>query len=371
MNISSVTTQIIGIVMLIFTISLSFRNPIVEKFKMKGFILVCFLTKVMLTIEIIETYIISLKSTDYVLLHKLIMIVAFIIMNFIIYILLSLNDNGRFSKSKLLLIPLAVNIAINIATYWTGWIFYIDAGGNYTRGDYYYIQMSINIFYYILLTIAIFINDIDYDKDDIQLLSIIFALPIIAAIIQIVYPEYYLIWVSTALSLMLYYIFLRELQFKFDMISGIKNRRAFNNKMNQLCKSKKDAAIVVLDLNDLKKINDSKGHEDGDKVIYNFAQLLQDSFKYVGVAYRTGGDEFCVICVNTIKEQLEASFKQLEDLLEKYNIEHDLKIAFAYGYEFYSGEGDIFKIFEIADKKMYEYKSKIKGYYGRRREDQL
>ena len=139
--------------------------------------------------------------------------------------------------------------------------------------------------------------------------------------------------------------------------------------MLQINKGKKNAVIIVLDLNDLKKINDSKGHEEGDEVIYKSAQILQESFIDIGTAYRIGGDEFCVLCVNSSKDQVEASLMKLAELLEEYNSQNDFKIIFAYGYDFYTGLQDVFEVFETADKKMYEHKAKIKGFYGRRRED--
>ncbi len=357
--------------MLVFTIILSQRNFVIDRHKTKVFIVASFLTIISLIIEIIEYYIISQRSSKYIFLYKIIMVLAFILINTITYILLSMNDCGKFSKNKLLAIPLIINIIINIATYWTGWIFYIDTQGQYHRGDYFFIQLAINMFYYILLIIAIFINNDDYDNDDIIFLSSIFTLPVIAIIIQITFPKYYLIWVTAALSLMLYYIFLRELQFKFDLTSGIKNRRAFTNRMLQLNKSKKNTTIVVLDLNDLKKINDSKGHDEGDEIIHKSAKILQESFDNVGTPYRIGGDEFSVLCVNSSEEQVETVLAKLMNLLSEYNNENDVKIAFAYGYDFYTGNEDIFEVFKIADKKMYEHKATIKGCYGRRRDDEL
>lgn len=357
--------------MLIFTITLSQRNFVVDKQKTKVFIIASYLTIVSLIIEIIEYYIISQGSVNYILLYKIIMVLAFVNTNVIVYILLSLNDSGKFSKNKFLAIPLIIDIIIIILSYWTGWTFYIDSQGQYHRGDYFFIQLATSMFYYFLLIIAIFINDDDYDSDDIVLLSSIFILPVIAIIIQVTYPKYYLIWVTAALSLMLYYIFLRELQFKFDLTSGIKNRRAFTNKMLQLSKSKKSVAIVVLDLNDLKKINDSMGHEEGDVIINRSAKILQKSFDNVGTPYRIGGDEFSVLCFNSSIIQVEDALAKLQNLLEEYNEKNDMKIVFSYGYHLYTGNKDIFEVFEIADKKMYEHKAKIKGYFGRRRDDRL
>ena len=136
-------------------------------------------------------------------------------------------------------------------------------------------------------------------------------------------------------------------------------------------KNKKNTAVVVLDLNDLKRINDTMGHEEGDVIINKSAKILQESFKNVGITYRIGGDEFCVLCINSSMKQVEASLFKLQSLLDEYNNINDLKIVFAYGYHFYTGNENIFEVFEIADKKMYQHKAKIKGYYGRRRDDKL
>lgn len=371
MYINSVSTQIIGIVMLVFTIVLSLRNPVVDRRKTKLFIIVSALSVIMLLLEIIETYIISLKSINLIPCHKIILIMGFIITNLVTFLFLRLIDNSKFTKHKLLLLPLIINVIIIIATYWTGWIFYIDPQGEYFRGELFTVQLSINIFYYALMLIDIFMNYSNYDKDDVQFLSAIFVLPLIAITIQISQPQFYLIWVTVALSLMLHYIFLRELQFKFDLTSGIKNRSAFIKKLYQLNRNGKNTALVVLDLNDLKKTNDTNGHDKGDEAIYNAAQILQESFQEVGTPYRIGGDEFCVLCVNVTEKQVQDSLKKLVDLLEEYNSLNDIKITFAYGYDFYTDLKDGFKVFEIADKKMYEHKAKIKGIYGRRRDDQI
>ena len=115
MYINSITTQIIGIVMLVFTITLSLRNPVIDRHRTKHFIIVSSLTFTMLLMEIVETYIISIKSVELIFFHKIVVITGFIITNFITLILLGLNDNGKFSKEKFLLIPFIANIIINIA----------------------------------------------------------------------------------------------------------------------------------------------------------------------------------------------------------------------------------------------------------------
>lgn len=368
---SSISTQIIGIVMLLFTITLSQRNLIISNEKTKFFIIASLLTIGVISLEIIEYYIISLNSADYIIIHKIILVLGFIFSNLVIYVLLSLNDTGKFSRNKLLVIPLIINIIVNIASYWTGWAFYIDPQGQYFRGTYFYLQLIINTFYYILLIISIFLNKNNYDIDDTKLLSSIFALPVIAVIVQLSYPQLYIIWVTVALSLLLYYVLLRELQFKFDITSGIRNRRAFTTKMLKLNKLKRPTGLVVLDLNDLKVINDSMGHEKGDEIIHKAAKILQESFVKVGTPYRIGGDEFSILCANSSEKEIETALVRLQSLSEVYNGNNPVKIIFAYGYHLYTGYEDVFEVFKIADKKMYDHKALVKGCYKRRREDKF
>lgn len=73
--------------MLVFTITLSLRNPVIDRHRTKYFIIVSSLTFTMLLMEIVETYIISIKSVELIFFHKIIVIIGFIITNFITLIL--------------------------------------------------------------------------------------------------------------------------------------------------------------------------------------------------------------------------------------------------------------------------------------------
>lgn len=97
-----------------------------------------------------------------------------------------------------------------------------------------------------------------------------------------------------------------------DGLAGVRNRAAlrldFDSYVNR------DVTVLMLDLNDFKTINDSHGHEEGDRVLKETARLLGDAFG-VEHCYRYGGDEFLVICPN----MSESAFaKKLDDLMRAH-----------------------------------------------------
>lgn len=80
-----------------------------------------------------------------------------------------------------------------------------------------------------------------------------------------------------------------------DSMTGLNNRNAFHLHWNALIENPPDAlAVIVFDVDDLKKINDSLGHQAGDRAIVTAAHLIRETFDPVGNCYRTGGDEFDV-----------------------------------------------------------------------------
>lgn len=157
-----------------------------------------------------------------------------------------------------------------------------------------------------------------------------------------------------------------------DTATGLYNR----SKCQELFKasSNKSAgnqtAIIVFDLNDLKKANDVYGHRVGDELIRTFAKLLTQASKvhkippFIG---RYGGDEFIVYYedVNSM-EELQIFLKELEFLSKEQNEkEKRFQISYAHGCSITANtESDCLnarQLFDIADENMYENKKEIKA----------
>ncbi|MDD4493582.1 MAG: GGDEF domain-containing protein [Eubacteriales bacterium] len=164
-----------------------------------------------------------------------------------------------------------------------------------------------------------------------------------------------------AIFLLLYYIFLQEEQMYIDSLTGIENRWAFDKKMAEMQKEN-NVAIIVFDLNNLKAINDTFGHLIGDNCLADIARIIKISFADIGISYRIGGDEFCVLCHNVDKEKLKADFYKLELMVVDLKNSRSMPIDVAYGYEIYNKfrYNNIYDSFTKADLAMYSHKAAMK-----------
>lgn len=150
-----------------------------------------------------------------------------------------------------------------------------------------------------------------------------------------------------------------------DLATGLPNK----NKCEEILSSKlaisKPTACFMLDLNDLKKVNDTLGHEMGDIMILNFAKLLR---KVVPLPYfvgRFGGDEFIVIAEDISgKEEAEELVQKIKEMILKFNgLRGEFQINYACGFAFsadYPG-ANISDLLNEADIKMYEDKVRTKA----------
>ena len=152
-------------------------------------------------------------------------------------------------------------------------------------------------------------------------------------------------------------------QANIDSLTGIKNKHAWQEAEARLDHQIAEHhvppfAIVMMDLNDLKKINDTAGHQAGDRYIREACRIICETFKHSPV-FRIGGDEFAVIAQGT-------DFSCIEDRLEEMNA-HNRKarqsggIVIACGMSEFADDPCVSKVFERADHNMYENKKLLKS----------
>ncbi|NMB44138.1 MAG: GGDEF domain-containing protein [Clostridiales bacterium] len=366
---ASIYTDIYAIIMLIITIWLASKNPIGNKTANRIFVSMLMLTIVLLLLEI-STILMGLSNeSKFVVPHRIANVLGFSLSPLVPFILSGYpSDKKRRIKNKYYVIPLYINIIMCLMSYKTGWIFFVDETNNYYRGDLFLIPMLTSTFYFINLLVYIKRNITNYKNEYNKLINLMCFLPMVGAILQIAFEDLLLVWGSMAISLVIYYMILREIQFRYDPQTGIKNRLAFEKEMKKYISSGKSASIIVLDINNLKIINDKYGHKEGDDLIISAAKIIKESFLNLGEAFRIGGDEFCVICEGTRRVKVENAIERLEELIAKTNKNRTIKIDLAYGYDFYrKDKGDsIYSVFSKADSAMYVHKAKSKGLYNRK-----
>ncbi len=148
-----------------------------------------------------------------------------------------------------------------------------------------------------------------------------------------------------------------------DVLTGLKNRRSFEEELQWLEKNqdKTSYGIVCFDLNDLKKFNDTMGHEAGDTLIRKFANILQNACSPEVSAYRVGGDEFVAIIRNTKLIDAETFTRRIEESIMAANEEDTvITVSSAYGVAKQGEMESVHKVYMLADERMYEHKTKMK-----------
>lgn len=149
-----------------------------------------------------------------------------------------------------------------------------------------------------------------------------------------------------------------------DQLTGIFNRTAYAE-----CTERKDftpdnCIVVMFDLNNLKKCNDTMGHEKGDRYILCSAKLIEKVFGDIGKCYRMGGDEFCVLLKGVSLEECKRRTQRLKAEVEFCNQSNpdEFPIQIACGYKLYDKEVDydLGDTLRRADKMMYHEKFVMK-----------
>ena len=153
-----------------------------------------------------------------------------------------------------------------------------------------------------------------------------------------------------------------------DVMTGLFNRAYFEETIQKLEHSRKDpVSIIVLDLNYLKKTNDTLGHQAGDKLIRRLAEVLTAAFNNGQIAARIGGDEFAIILPRTEEAETAEFIKQIHALMEinnKYYREPILSISI--GAATSQPSMNMERVIQLADDAMYKNKAE---YHRRRKED--
>ncbi len=144
-----------------------------------------------------------------------------------------------------------------------------------------------------------------------------------------------------------------------DSRTGLGNRTRWTELMNDPTPHPKPYAIVVVDLNGLKQVNDTLGHEAGDQMICRFAHILRSTLPRGCVLCRWGGDEFTALLTDMDRHRLERQTEALLDAAARYNADHpELPIHFAVGTALSSDHPELSRtdLFRLADKAMYRSK---------------
>ncbi len=151
-----------------------------------------------------------------------------------------------------------------------------------------------------------------------------------------------------------------------DALTGLGNRRSYEELMARYpdCPDMPDLTYMVADINGLKALNDTEGHEAGDELIRAAADCMTRSFGHYGTLYRLGGDEFSAV-LSVREDELPALLSSFDDELACCKLKTQTGVSMSYGVVVKQQVGDIsFRdLAKLADQRMYAAKE---AYYSRK-----
>ncbi len=151
-----------------------------------------------------------------------------------------------------------------------------------------------------------------------------------------------------------------------DEVTGIPNRRAFMEKLRYVLdletRSEHPVTLAYIDLDNFKQINDSRGHDEGDRVLQLVAVILMQSIRRSDIAARLGGDEFALLIPGANRVKAEFLIAKLRASLTDRLVTHQPRITCSIGcVTFISPPSDPDDAIRAADFLMYQIKRRGKN----------
>ena len=151
-----------------------------------------------------------------------------------------------------------------------------------------------------------------------------------------------------------------------DGLTGLLNHRAFHAELEKEAsriRRKNTPGVVsllILDIDHFKQVNDNFGHDAGDKVLREFARLIEQQFRKVDCAGRLGGEEFSVVLPSTGAQQAKVSAERFRNLIANHKFvaeEVVIPVTVSIGIaEYREGDSDYNCALKRADQALYEAK---------------
>ncbi|WP_158232051.1 GGDEF domain-containing protein [Sporosarcina sp. P16b] len=146
-----------------------------------------------------------------------------------------------------------------------------------------------------------------------------------------------------------------------DPLTNAYNRRTidkvFRKQISQYSNQRKKIGVVLIDLDDFKNINDTFGHQTGDELLRQVAELIMSNAKKEDYVVRWGGDEFVHVILDLKEDTLSDYVRCLRSKLSNLDIESVNVVSASMGIAVYPDNGETFEaLIQKADTSMYEMK---------------
>ncbi len=250
-------------------------------------------------------------------------------------------------------IPAALMLIVNVISIFTGIVFSINDSYELVRGPLGYFPFILSGLYMVFLIVLLIIRS---NKRIVEIAPIVFLSIALAS--GVAFPFIFgskfaqIFCTIIAASLFIYYVFTILELTKKDALTGVLNREAYYIETRRDYKD--ITAIVSLDMNGLKRINDTFGHAVGDEALVTLALCFTKATRTRQSVYRMGGDEFVIVCRKTPKEEVA----ELVERIKENVAETDYTCSIGYSYH-EEGTIKLEDLLRESDKEMYSDKNEF------------
>ena len=250
---------------------------------------------------------------------------------------------------KYLLMPWAAEVVLCFISVPTGIVFLISKDNNFGRGTLGFLPFIINGLYLLFLLLCIF-RYRRWEKNEYVILAFMFFTAVSCLFMPLYFDAQSDQWLmlTIAIDMLVYYIFLLQQFTTRDPLTNLLNRQCYYADLEKLRDSL--TALIAIDMNGLKEINDSKGHAEGDKALKDIAKCFEKAVDRKYHIYRIGGDEFTILCTEADEKKIKLLIARIEIELEEND--YSCSIGYAMNSEGISAD----ELYYRADEMLYENK---------------
>ncbi len=367
MSIAILTADIFGILILC-VLFYSFISNITNKSQKNNMFLLLLTSIFIATITNVFAYFSVIKfninKMTHLLMQTSFIILLFVTTFYLLYLYLYYKDKITIKPIlfRIGLIYICIGIFISIMLSFLN-VLVVYKDGNYNLGKFYtfYVVFYFIIILYIIFIILYYSKSIGIKDTIATILFLVF--PIIAIIINLIYNKAFFCVSSLSISVLTIYISLQQETndkldrlYKQDKLTGLFNRNAYMDRLNNMPNLSNTVGIIYSDLNCLKYTNDNFGHDMGDKLLIDFSNILLKYFRKDDV-FRISGDEFVCICPFISIEIYTLKTNKIKEEIQNM----ELPIA-AIG-NAYGNTEDLSDLINEAEKLMYKDKQQFHNKY--------
>ena len=270
----------------------------------------------------------------------------------------------------------ALNTLFQLLNPLTGWMVMVDAENVYHHGPLYNVYLGMCLLIIGVVILQFFIYGRSFRRQNRKSLNAILALILIGILMQELSDEqvrtsYLALTIGAALIFIHYVEFgaqamddnlkMQQIQLDTDALTGVYSRFAYTLALRRLDEAgelAKDFVVFTVDINGLKRTNDTLGHDAGDELICGAADCITATLCKTGRCYRTGGDEF-VVLTHMDRDDVDSALERLRQAAALWSGKTVHKLSLAAGFACAEENEDLSaeKLVIEADKAMYEAKA--------------